>query len=64
MMDITGGIRLSQEWTIDAREMGTWEPERITQFFEGIAAMIRAHGANTLLRLTYRPDLVPPEEVR
>lgn len=39
---IEGGIRFCIDLKFTAAEMGTWSPERIASFFEGIATVQRA----------------------
>ena len=43
-----GKTQLYFDFRVDMKEMATWSPERIKQFFDGIAKMVEAAGKRAL----------------
>ena len=43
-----GKTQLYYDFRVDMKEMTTWSPERIKQFFDGIAKMVEAAGKRAL----------------
>ena len=39
---VEGGVRVHLDMTVDARDLKDWSPDRIDEFFAGVAQTVRA----------------------
>ena len=56
--DVDGGVRFYIDLKISAAEIGTWTPERIASFFDGLAKVQSA------IAISSAPSETPAKETR